>query len=79
MRLKFRYKQGVFANFLGLHIVNILCTIAVISRIPQHILNYNIDSFAIKFTQHGYETCSRLIFFIFFLQQILQSQKAVSS
>ena len=76
MRLQFRYKQGVFANFLGLHI---LCTIAVISRIPQHILNYNIDSFAVKFTQHGYETCSRLIFFIFFLQQILQSQKAVSS
>ena len=28
-----------------------------------------------KFTQHGYETCSRSIFFLFFS---LQSRKAVS-
>lgn len=56
-------------NFLGLHIVNSLCTIAVISRIPQHVLNciilpLNLLNMVIRLAAG-------------FLQQILQNQKAV--
>ena len=60
-------------NFLGLHIVNSLCIIAVISRIPQHVLNCII--ILIVLPLNLLNMVMRLA--AGFLQQILQDQKAV--
>ena len=75
--MKCGYNLGInrvfLLNFLGLHIVNSLCTIAVISRIPQHVLNCIIILIVLPLNLLNMVT--RLA--AGFLQQILQNQKAV--
>ena len=60
-------------NFLGLHIVNSLCTIAVISRIPQHVLNCIIILIVLPLNLLNMVTRLAAGFF-FLLQQILQNR-----
>ena len=70
--MKCGYNLGInrvfLLNFLGLHIVNSLCTIAVISRIPQHVLNCIIILIVLPLN---------LLNMVTRLARILQNQKAV--